>query len=566
MDAHLMHAFANLPLFQKVVVAPAVGILALIALAFLVVGNAKQQNSNIAQLNDVVFDQTQRSLEIKDSVAVYHSHLFALMSAAANETDEARRTKTTHELDSEMHSLAAVMAATFPQDGSARAISMTKLFKTYQDSAQQVVDIGSTDASYGVIMMGDADTQFRHLRAGLETWAQELQAERVKVVSTMREENESGWKRTVSLVFLVSVGSLVAAIFISRQIANPIVRLTGIMSTLAGGDLTIAIEGSDRHDEVGAMARAVLVFKEHAVENNRLEAARLVAERHAAEDKQRDLRKFASNLEASVGSVVESVSRAAGNMQTSARAMTETAEDASMQAANVSVAIGQATSNVETVASAAEEMSASVAEISRRIQESSAIAQKAAAEAARTRGKVQALDEAAQKIGDIVNLIKMVANQTNLLALNATIEAARAGEAGKGFAVVAHEVKDLARQSSTATEGIAAQISAIQIATQDAVQAIQAIDATIGAINENSTAVAAAIEQQSAAIREITRNTHEAAAGTQRVASTMETVNDAVNGSGRSANQVLVASRELDDQARVLKDEMGRFLSNILTA
>jgi len=485
-----MHAFANLPLFQKVVVAPAVGIFALIVLAILVVGNAKQQNSNIAQLNDVVFDQTQRSLEIKDSVAVYHAHLFALMSASANETDEARRTKTSRELDGEMHALASVMAATFPQDGSERATKMAKLFKTYQDSAQQVVDIGSTDASYGVIMMGDADTQFRLLRTGLEAWAKDLQAERVKVVGAMREENEAGWKRTVTLVVLVTLGSLAATIFISRQIANPILSLTGVMSTLAAGDLTISIDGSDRSDEVGAMARAVLVFKDHALESNRLEAARVAAERGAAEDKQRELRKFASNLEASVGSVVESVSRAAGAMQTSAHAMTETAEDASLQAANVSVAIGQATSNVETVASAAEEMSASVTEISRRIQESSTIAQKAAAEAARTRGKVQALDEVAQKIGDIVNIIKMVANQTNLLALNATIEAARAGEAGKGFAVVAHEVKDLARQSSTATEGIAAQISAIQIATQDAVQAIQAIDATIGAINENSTAVA----------------------------------------------------------------------------
>jgi len=560
-----MHAFANLPLFQKVVVAPAVGILALIALAVLVVSNAREVNSNIAQLNDV-FVQTQRSLEIKDSVAVYHSHLFALMSAAANETDDSRRTKTAQEIDAEMTSLAAAMAAAFPQDGSERATIITKLFKTYRDAAQQAVDIGTTDASYGVIMMGDADVQFRHLRAGLESWAQSLQAERVKVVGQMLENNASSWKNTVAIVVLVSLGTLAAAILISRQIANPILRLTGVMSTLAAGDLNARIEGGDRKDEVGAMARAVLVFKDHAVENSRLEAERVVAERRAAEDKQRDLRQFASKLEASVGSVVESVSRAAGNMQVSAQSMTETAEDASVQAANVSAAIGQASGNVGTVASAAEQMSASIAEISCRIQESSAIAQRAADEAVRTRGKVQVLDDSAQKIGEIVNIIKLVANQTNLLALNATIEAARAGDVGKGFAVVAAEVKALARQSSTATEGIAAQIQEIQQATQEAVQAIHAIDDTIGAINEISIAVASAIEQQSAAIREITRNTHEAAAGTQLVASTMATVNKAVTGSGVSANQVLAASRELDAQARVLKDEMNRFLGNILSA
>ncbi|MDR3514219.1 MAG: HAMP domain-containing methyl-accepting chemotaxis protein [Azospirillaceae bacterium] len=559
-----MRIFANLPLFQKVVVAPAVGILALIALAVLVVANAKQQNHDITQLNDVVFGQTQRSLEIKDAVAVFHARLFGLMSSAANETDADRRTKMASDLGGAMQSLVAVMATTFSKEGSERATTMTRLFSDYQSAAQQAIDIGTTDATYGAIMMGDADTQFHQLRVGLEAWAQELLAERAKVVETMRADNEASWKHTVIIAIVVSLGSLAAAIFISREIAHPIVRLTGIMSALAAGDMTALVEGSERRDEVGAMARAVVVFKEHAIENQRMEADRETTGQRAAADKQRELRLLATKLEASVGSVVESVSRAANNMQVSAKTMTETAEDTSLQAANVSAAIGQATSNVEIAASAAEQMSTSATEISRRIQDSTTIAQKAAVEAERAQGKVRALDDAAHKIGDIVNLIRSVANQTNLLALNATIEAARAGEVGKGFAVVAAEVKVLARQSATATEGIAAHISAIQTATQEAVVAIQAIDGTIGAINEISAAVAAAIERQSAAIYEITRNTHEAAVGTQQVATTMEKVNQAVNGSGRSAQQVFVASRDLDDQARALKVEMGRFLTNIM--
>ncbi|MFD2233971.1 methyl-accepting chemotaxis protein [Phaeospirillum tilakii] len=561
-----MKAFCDLPLFQKVVIAPAVGILALVVLAGLVVGNARQQNAAVARLNDVVFTQTERSLDIKDAVAVYHSHLFGLMSAAINESDPSKQAKTIAEINAEMAALNGKIAAAFPAGSGPRQQQMAKLFQTYRDAAQQAVDIGSGEASYGVIMMGEADTQFRALRAELEAWARDLQAERVRVVEQIRADNETGWQRTVAVVGLVSVLTLIVTLVISRQITRPILRLTRTMSALADGQIDIGIEDGHRGDEVGAMARAVLVFKEQAVENRRMEGARHAAEQRAADEKKQDLQRVASALETSVGSVIGSVSRAAANMQSSAQAMADTAASANSEVSNVAAAINQASSNVQTVASAAEQMSASVSEISRRIQESSAIAQQAAAEAERTRAKVQVLDEAAQRIGDIVNLIKAVANQTNLLALNATIEAARAGEVGKGFAVVAAEVKDLARQSSTATEGIAAQVQEIQNATQEAVAAIHGIDGTIATINENATAVAAAIEQQSAAIREITRNTHEAATGTQHVADTMQTVSQVVTSSGQSANQVLSASRELDEQAQVLKDEMSRFVTRIQTA
>jgi len=561
-----MKAFCDLPLFQKVVIAPAVGILALVVLAALVVGNAHQQNAAIARLNDVVFAQTVRGLEIEDAVTVYHAHLFGLMSSAINEADTSKLNKTTESLNGEMKRLSDKFVLAFPVDSNPRHQEMAKLFQTYQAAAQQAVDIGSGEASYGVIMMGEADTQFRALRSALEGWARDLQEERVRVVAGIRADNEAGWQRTVAIVVLVSVLTLVVTLVVSRQITRPILRLTTRMSALAAGEIETGIEDGHRGDEVGAMARAVLVFRDQAAEKRRLEAERHAADLRAAEQKSQDLQRIASALETSVGSVIGSVSRAAANMQSSAQAMAETATSASSEVASVAAAINQASSNVQTVASAAEQMSASVEEISRRIQNSSTIARQAAAEAERTRAKVQILDEAAQRIGDIVNLIKMVANQTNLLALNATIEAARAGEVGKGFAVVAAEVKDLARQSSTATEGIAAQILEIQTATQEAVAAIQGIDGTIATMNDNAMAVASAIEQQSAAIREITRNTHQAASGTQNVADTMRTVSQVVTSSGHSANQVLSASRELDEQAQVLKDEMSRFVTRIQTA
>ncbi len=170
--------------------------------------------------------------------------------------------------------------------------------------------------------------------------------------------------------------------------------------------------------------------------------------------------------------------------------------DASAQASSAASASIQASSNVQAVAAGAEEMTASVDEISRQVQQASEIANSAVNQADDTNVVISSLSEAVQRIGQVVELINNVASQTNLLALNATIEAARAGEAGKGFAVVASEVKNLAGQTTKATDEIRGQINEVQAATQRAVTAIGEITATISSISQISTAIASAVEEQ----------------------------------------------------------------------
>ena len=302
--------------------------------------------------------------------------------------------------------------------------------------------------------------------------------------------------------------AVVAAVgfFIARSFANPIVEMTGAMQTLADGNLEAEIPAQERSDEIGEMAATVQVFKDNAIEVKRLEAEQKENEVRAAQEKKALMEKMASDFESSVGGIVETVAAAATEMQASAESMSATAEDTKGKTMAVASASEEAASNVQTVATAAEELSSSITEISRQVTQSSEIANRAVTGARATDEGIRGLVDTTNRIGEVVSMITEIADQTNLLALNATIEAARAGEAGKGFAVVASEVKDLAAQTSKATEQIASQITEIQDSTGNAVGAIEEITKTIDEMDKIASGIAAAVEEQGAATSEIARN------------------------------------------------------------
>jgi len=375
--------------------------------------------------------------------------------------------------------------------------------------------------------------------------------------------------RLVMMIAVAVIGIALAlglaAIVTTRFITRPLVGMTGLMGKLASGDLESEITGLQRRDEIGAMAKAVQVFKDSAIAARRLESDQK-AEQTRKEERQLAVEGFIKYFDESTSGSLRALASASTELQTTAQSMNVTAEEASRQSTAVAAASEQASTNVQTVAAAAEELSSSIAEIGRQVSESSRITGQAVDQATRTNSQVQALADAAQRIGDVVKLINDIAGQTNLLALNATIEAARAGEAGKGFAVVASEVKSLATQTAKATEDIAAQVKAIQGATGDSVQAIAEIASTIGRVNEIATTIAAAVEEQGAATQEIARNVQQASAGTAEVSSNIAGVTQAATETGTAATQVLEASGELARQNETLRSEVSRFLVNIRSA
>lgn len=363
------------------------------------------------------------------------------------------------------------------------------------------------------------------------------------------------------LVVAILSGAAIAWV-IGRSITSPLGGIIGVMQELTKGNLKIAVTGVDRRDEVGEVARSVEVFKDGLIE-----AERLRAQQQVEEERQRTR---AARMEASIvtfdkeiGEIVNMVSSSSTQLQSTAQAMSATAEETSRQSTAVAAASEQTTQNVQMVASATEELSASIREISTQVTESTRIVGEAVDQANDTNAKVRGLAEAAEKIGDVVRLINDIAGQTNLLALNATIEAARAGEAGKGFAVVASEVKALATQTARATDEIAGQIRAIQEATEGSAQAIQSITVTINRVNEISTAIASAVEEQGAATQEISRNVQQAAQGTTEVSSNISSVTQAAQQTGAAASQVLSSAGALSNNGARLKSQVDSFLKEV---
>jgi methyl-accepting chemotaxis protein len=365
---------------------------------------------------------------------------------------------------------------------------------------------------------------------------------------------------------LGSLALLIAGFtLLGHRIVTPLIRLTGTVGRIAGGELTLEVPGRGRSDELGRMASAVEDLRAASAQRAALQAAQ-DAEREARIARAARVDALLRGFESETAAVLRTVASAATELDATASGMADTARHGASRASAVAEAAQLASGNVQSVASATEELSASIREVVRQIEAGATAAREATAAAEATDATVRGLSEAASRIGDVVRLIGDIASQTNLLALNATIEAARAGEAGKGFAVVASEVKQLAAQTAKATEEIGSQISAMQAETGRTVEVVRAISQTIGRLSAATAQVADTASQQAAATQEIGSAVARAATGTQDASHHAEGVSRDAESTGAAAAEVRQASAELARQAEGLRGQVDRFLGAIRAA
>ncbi|MBF0365546.1 MAG: nitrate- and nitrite sensing domain-containing protein [Oligoflexia bacterium] len=452
------------------------------------------------------FGQSFRSLLLVEIAKEYSGQSRALLSSilAQNRPLSFEQRKQIFDFKAAVdNSLTSPLLVLTPESSSnLKKFFSKKEWQSVEEVIFQVIDKANT-GNYGM----DSNNFFATITSKIDDLATLLTFE-INTLTTQTEDYLLQTKRNCWLNIVLSLFILIASFTLSLYFAKNLVSTTGqtvqMLQSIASGhaDLTQRMVVLTQ-DEIGEIASKFNLF-----------TAKL------------------QEIMKQVQQKIQGIAGTSGELFLMARKLhfngTELSESANLAAAaseelrvnseSVSTGVIQASQNLINVVSSTGQMSSTIKEIAEKSERARAISSSASTDATLMVNSMEHLGSAAQEIGNVTETITFISSQINLLALNATIEATRAGSAGKGFAVVANEIKELAKQTATATDDIKNKISLVQTSTTSAITDIQKISKVITEINDTIITIAAAIEEQAVVTKNISSNIEQAAQGVDEAA------------------------------------------------
>jgi methyl-accepting chemotaxis protein len=426
-----------------------------------------------------------------------------------------------------------------------------------------------------------------------------LRASQAKTLTALKASSEASVSSSIAMALTASGVALIAGLFlawfIGRGITKPVISLTQTMDALAKGDLKTEVAGGDRRDELGQMAKAVLVFRDAGLEKIRLEAQAAEQARKAEEERRKNAEAQAAAAEEQAR-VVESLAEGLKSLsdgdltfrlpdfpetyqqvrddfnstieqlQQTIQAIASATREVAGASGEISGGSTDLSQRTEEQAASLEETSASMEEISATVKKNAENAQQANAFAAGTRevadrgGQVVAqavsamsrIEESSRKISDIISVIDEISRQTNLLALNAAVEAARAGEAGRGFAVVASEVRSLAQRSSQAAKDIKDLITSSSEQVEEGVELVNKAGSSLNEIMDS-------IKKVAEIVSEIASASAEQSTGIDQVNTALTQMDEVTQQNSALVEQNAAAAKALEQQSQAMDEQVSFF-------
>ena len=582
-----MKSIGDLSLRWQILLAPLLLILAVLVIQAV---NYRQQTA-VDTTTSRLFNETVRRLTALDEADAFaldiNGRMFRAMTLVQNGAPPKIVRALVDSLPSDLAKLGDELGAVAQRAGEsgheAEAKRIADLAGKYRKSGSEFSKVLFVDPSVAVDYATSAGAFFQDLHGILRSLSTSYDQASAAEFAGMKVDAAHAMRLSAVGCLLAVVGGLAVSLWLARSLSAPLVELTRVVVQLSRADWSVTVPYASRGDEVGRMARAVNVFRDNGLENERLkrieeegrqralaqQAAEL--ERDRAEqarmaseaERARTLSDMTQRFDATAHQVLGTFASAFANLQETATAMGSAADATRTRADGVSQAAVEASNNVQSTAASIEELGESIAAISEQVRASSTMAAAATRDADALNSTLHAVKAAAMEIGSVLDFIKSVASRTSLLALNATIEAARAGTAGRGFAVVANEVKALATQTKQATDGVTSKVERIQTLSGDAAGAVVSIAETIRSLSSSSASISNAVNTQTAGMRDIGKTVQSAADFTRRVSDQIQEVKDTATQTGQAADGVLHASADLAQQTDRLKSEVSGFLSAV---